>query len=96
MPIWWGDYPRLQVPRKTPRRRVATNGPRPLAPEQAQQVWAYDFVFDGCGNGQKLKCLTVVDEYTRECLAIDVKGSIRSRQVTPSYLPLEVGKWVLQ
>lgn len=72
---------RLQVPRKRPRRRVATNRPRPLAPEQAQQVWAYDFVFDGCGNGQKLKCLTVVDEYTRECLAIDVKGSIRSRQV---------------
>ena len=60
---------------------MATNRPRPLAPEQAQQVWAYDFVFDGCGNGQQLKCLTVVDEYTRECLAIDVKGSIRSRQV---------------
>ena len=72
---------KLQVPRKRPRRRVATNRPRPLAPEQAQQVWAYDFVFDGCGNGQQLKCLTVVDEYTRECLAIDVKGSIRSRQV---------------
>ena len=60
---------------------MATNRPRPLAAEQAQQVWAYDFVFDGCGNGQQLKCLTVVDEYTRECLAIDVKGSIRSRQV---------------
>ena len=72
---------KLQVPRKRPRRRVATNRPRPLAPEQAQQVWAYDFVFDGCGNGQQLKCLTVVDEYTREWLAIDVKGSIRSRQV---------------
>ena len=72
---------KLQVPRKRPRRRVATNRPRPLAAEQAQQVWAYDFVFDGCGNGQQLKCLTVVDEYTRECLAIDVKGSIRSRQV---------------
>jgi putative transposase len=72
---------KLQVLRKRPRRRVATSRPRPLAPEQAQQVWAYDFVFDGCGNGQQLKCLTVVDEYTRECLAIDVKGSIRSRQV---------------
>ena len=72
---------RLQVPRKRPRRRVATNRPRPLAPAHAQQVWAYDFVFDSCGNGQHLKCLTVVDEFTRECLAIDVKGSIRSRQV---------------
>ena len=47
----------------------------------ANQVWAYDFVFDACANGQQLKCLTVVDEYTRECLAIDVAGSIRSNRV---------------
>jgi len=44
-------------------------------------VWAYDFVFDACANGQGLKCLTVIDEYTRECLAIDVAGSIRSERV---------------
>jgi len=44
-------------------------------------VWAYDFVFDACANGQLLKCLSVVDEFTRECLAIDVAGSIRSGQV---------------
>jgi len=39
------------------------------------------FVFDACANGQQLKCLTVIDEFTRECLAIDVAGSIRSRRV---------------
>lgn len=44
-------------------------------------LWAYDFVFDACANGQQLKCLTVIDEYTRECLAIDVAGSIRSTRV---------------
>ena len=44
-------------------------------------VWTYDFVFDGCANGQQLKSLTVIDEYSRECLAIDVAGSIRSRRV---------------
>jgi putative transposase len=38
-------------------------------------------VYDACANGQKLKCLTVVDEYTREALAIDVAGSIRSSRV---------------
>jgi putative transposase len=38
-------------------------------------------VFDACANGQQLKCLTVVDEYTRESLAIDVAGSIRSARV---------------
>lgn len=71
----------LQIPRKRPRRRVAASRPRPQAPTMANQVWAYDFVFDACANGQQLKCLTVVDEYTRECLAIDVAGSIRSHRV---------------
>lgn len=49
----------------------------PLPPTGPNQVWAYDFVFDSCANGQKLKCLTVVDEWTREALAID---RFRSRQ----------------
>ena len=53
----------------------------PQAPLAAGQVWAYDFVFDACANGQQLKCLTVVDEYTRESLAIDVADSIRSSRV---------------
>ena len=47
----------------------------------ANHVWAYDFVFDACANGQQLKCLTLIDEFTRECLAIDVAGSIRSVRV---------------
>lgn len=71
----------LQVPRKRPRRRIAGQRPRPLAPTAANQVWAYDFIFDACANGQPLKCLTVVDEFTRESLAIDVAGSIRSQRV---------------
>lgn len=71
----------LQVPRKRPRRRVASSRPRPLPASGIGHVWAYDFVFDACANGQQLKCLTVVDEYTRECLAIDVAGSIRSGRV---------------
>jgi len=71
----------LQVPRKRRRRRVATGRPRPLPPTAANHVWAYDFVFDTCANGRVLKCLTVVDEWTRECLAIDVAGSIRSGRV---------------
>jgi len=71
----------LQVPRKRPRRRVAGTRPRPATPTRANQVWAYDFVYDGCANGQQIKCLTIVDEYTRECLAIDVAGSIRSGRV---------------
>ncbi len=71
----------LQVPRKRPKKRIALSRPRPQSPIAAGQVWAYDFVFDACANGQQLKCLTVVDEYTRESLAIDVAGSIRSGRV---------------
>ncbi len=71
----------LQVPQRRPRRRVATSRPRPLPPTAANHVWAYDFVFDTCADGRTLKCLTVVDEFTRECLAIDVAGGIRSGRV---------------
>lgn len=70
----------LQVPRKRPRKR-ALQRERLAAPSSTNRVWCYDFVYDACANGQTLKCLTVVDEYTRECLAIDVAGSIRSDRV---------------
>jgi putative transposase len=76
----WRQH-RLQVPKKRPRRRVASSRPRPLPATAMGQVWAYDFVYDACANGQQLKCLTVVDEFTRECLAIDVAGGIRSGRV---------------
>ncbi len=71
----------LQVPRRRPRRRVGTGRPRPLPATGANQLWAYVFVFDACANGQQLKCLTVIDEFTRECLAIEVAGSLRSGRV---------------
>jgi putative transposase len=71
----------LQVPRKRPRKRVTASRPRPTPPTAQNHVWAIDFVFDACADGRQIKCLTVVDEYTHECLAIDVAGSIRSGRV---------------
>ena len=71
----------LSLPRRKPRERVRSKTLRPLAPKQAGQVWAYDFVFDNCANGQKLKMLTVVDEYTRECLGVEVEGRINAPRV---------------
>ena len=41
----------------------------------------YVFVLDTMADAQQIKCLTVVDECTRDCLAIDVAGSIRSKRV---------------
>jgi len=71
----------LQVPRKRPRKRVTMSRPRPTPPRAQNDVWAIDFVFDACADGRQIKSLTVVDEWTRECLAIDVAGSIRSGRV---------------
>ncbi len=56
----------LQVPKKRRRRRTAPSRLRPLLAAAPNDVWAYDFVFDRCANGAQLKCLAVVDEYTRE------------------------------
>ena len=70
----------LQVPRKRRRKRTGLML-RPFTPTSQNSVWSYDFVYDAFANGQKLKCLTVVEEYTRECLAINVSGAIRSSQV---------------
>jgi putative transposase len=72
---------KLKVPRKRPRKRIASARPRPNAPTGANQVWSYDFVFDWCANGQQLKCLTISGEWTKEGLAIEVDGSLRSRRV---------------
>jgi putative transposase len=68
----------LQLPRKRPRRRCPGSDPIKLQSEHANQVWSYDFVSDRAANGQKLKILVVVDEYTRECLTLEVAASIRS------------------
>jgi putative transposase len=71
----------LSLPRRRPRKRIRRSEPRPLATATPNEVWAYDFIFDRCTNGDAIKCLTIVDEGSRECLAIDVAGGIRSRRV---------------
>ncbi len=67
--------------RRTRRRRQST-GTLPMQALYPGHVWTYDFMHDTCMNGRKLKLLTVVDEYTREALTIEVATSIPSRQVT--------------
>jgi len=67
--------------RRPRRRRVRTISVRAVRSQQLNQVWAYDFVHDSCANGQKLKMLTVVEEWTRECLAIEVGARINSSRV---------------
>ena len=44
-------------------------------------MWNYDFVFDQTEDGRALKCLTVCDEHTRECVALEVGRSFRATDV---------------
>lgn len=67
----------LQVPTKRMRKRYRSQNRQPHVATGPNEVWAYDFVFDACANGQKLKCLTLIDEFTKESLHIDVAGSIK-------------------
>jgi transposase InsO family protein len=74
----------LKVPKKQPKRgRLWLNDGSVvrLRPERPNHVWAYDFVFDRTHNGRALKILTVVDEYSRECLEIEVARKLTSRDV---------------
>ena len=71
----------LLVPRKRPRKKPARSVFSQSTATAVNEIWAYDFVHDACANGQTLKCLTILDEYSREAIAIDVGGSIRSERV---------------
>jgi putative transposase len=74
----------MRVPQKQPKRgRLWLNDGScvRLRPEYRNHVWAYDFVFDRTHNGRVLKLLTVVDEYSRECLAVEVARKQTSRDV---------------
>jgi len=74
----------LKIPRKQPKRgRLWTNEGSciRLRPEYKDHVWAYDFLEDRTHDGRKLRMLTVVDEYTRECLAIVVDRHLDAESV---------------
>ncbi len=73
---------KLNLPKRRPRQKRAkpTLGIVPKA-EKVNQVWTYDFVFDQSLSGRSLKMLTLIDEYTRECLAMEVGVSIKSEKV---------------
>ncbi len=74
----------LKVPRKQRKRRRlghSGNGCMRHGAERINHVWCYDFVSDQTVDGRTVKFLTIEDEYTRECLAIEVERSITSREV---------------
>jgi putative transposase len=72
----------LQLPRRAViKRRYGTSSSTLRRANKPNEVWTYDFVEGQTVRGGKLRCLTILDEFTRECLAIHVARSISSRQV---------------
>ena len=70
------------LPKKKPkRRRRGPKGEVIRKAERKDQVWSYDFVEDRTERGGRLRMLTILDEYTRESLAIPVEKSISSANV---------------
>lgn len=72
----------LQLPRRqAAKRRYGTSSSALRRATRPNEVWTYDFLEARTERGGKLRLLTILDEYTRECLAIHVARSISSRQV---------------
>jgi len=74
----------LKVPRKQPKRgRLWLNDGSCVRrrAEYPNHLWSYDMVFDRTYDGRPLRILTIVDEYTRECLALDVGRRLTSEDV---------------
>jgi putative transposase len=64
------------------RKRLVRGGQPQLTASAPDQQWAIDFVHDRLASGRTIRMLTVVDAFTRECLALEVDSSLPSRGVT--------------
>jgi len=85
--IWKSEG--LGLPRRRPkRRRMEPTGGIVNKAEYPNHVWSYDFVEDRTERGGKLRILVIIDEYTRECLAIRVEPSI------PASVVVEMLEWL--
>jgi len=74
----------LKVPSKQPKKGrlwLDDGSCVRLRPERPNHVWSYDFVEDRTHNGRKFRMLNVIDEFTRECLAIRIDRKLKSTDV---------------
>ena len=81
----------LKVPQKQSKRsRLWLNDGSCIRkkPQYRNHVWAYDFVMDRTYDGKRFRMLTVIDEYSRECLSIKVARKLNSTDVIDTLLDL--------
>ena len=73
---------KLQLPRKRKGKRRGTSTREPLAnPTRPNECWAMDFVNDSFESGGRFRTLTLIDVFTRECLALESDTSISGERV---------------
>lgn len=71
----------LQV-RRRKRKRITAMERNPLPQPKAPNLsWSMDFVMDSLADGRRVRCLNIVDDYTKECLAIEVDTSLPGKRV---------------
>jgi putative transposase len=80
--LWQQAQLQVRKPARRRRRTGASTGV-PTPATHPGHVWTYDFVHDACCNGTKLKLLSIIDEFTRECLAIEIATALPSERVIP-------------
>ena len=74
----------LKVPKKQPKRRrlwLNDGSCIRLRPQFKNHIWSYDFVIARTAEGRAFRILNIIDEYSRECLAMQVKRRITSQDV---------------
>ncbi len=71
----------LGVKRRRRRKELATERLPLLRPAAPNLTWSMDFVMDALATGRSIKCLTCVDDFTKECLAVTVDFGISGVQV---------------
>jgi putative transposase len=71
----------LQVRRRKRRKTARWRGEKPTAPARPRQRWSLDFVHDTTSGGRRFRALNIVDDFTRECLWIEVDTSISGDRV---------------
>lgn len=76
-------YRKLGLSIRTKKRKKLVGALRLAleAPTRINETWAADFVFDALSSGRRLKCLNIVDVFSRECLTIEVEQSIPGKHV---------------
>jgi transposase InsO family protein len=85
----------LKVPQRQPKRKrlwLNDGSCIRLRPAYPDHVWSYDIVKDRTSDGRALRLLTIIDEYSRECLAIDVGRHMTSEDVLDRLVQLFVDR----